>query len=158
MRASLKILLALCAAAALAAAQGAAGGPGVEVASFGWKYEGYAPFQTVRNRRSGATLSVKRGTEYVFKYRATAAVRNDGPKAVKAVEWDYVFSEPGGGKELKRYRLQSKQTVEPGATATLSKDVYVKPEEDSRHLTAGRQKVFITRVEYADGSAWKGKE
>jgi hypothetical protein len=156
MRASLKILLALCAAAAWAGAQGAAG-PGVRVGPFNWKYEGYAPFETVRNRRSGATLSMKRGTEYVFKYRATAAVTNDGAKAVRAVEWDYVFAEPEGGRELKRYRLQSKQAIEPGATATLSKDVFIKPEEDSRHLTAGRQKVFITRVEYADGSAWKGE-
>ncbi|HWS54580.1 MAG TPA: hypothetical protein VN228_10650 [Pyrinomonadaceae bacterium] len=156
MRTSLKILLALCAAAALAAARGPAGG--LEVVSFGWKYEGYAQAEVVRSKRSGHTLSVKRGTDYFFKYRAAATVRNDGAKAVRAVEWAYVFAEPEGGRELKRYRLQSKQTIEPGATATLTRDVSIKPDEESRHLTTGRQQVVVTRVEYADGSVWKGEK
>ncbi|MDQ3805452.1 MAG: hypothetical protein M3416_16690 [Acidobacteriota bacterium] len=158
MRTSLKLLLALCAAAAVAAAQAASVGQGVGVVAFGWKYEGYVPVEVVRSKKSGNTLSVKRGTDYVFKYRATATVKNSGAKAVKAVEWDYVFVEPEGGKELKRYRLQSKQAIGPGATETLSKDVSIKPEENTRHLTAGRQQVVVTRVEYADGSVWKAKD
>jgi len=155
MRTSFKVLLALCALAAVAAARTEAGGPGLEVVAFEWKYEGYAPVEVVRSKKSGHTLSVKRGTDYVFKYRAAATVRNGGAKAVEAVEWDYVFADPEGGKELKRYRLQSKQEVGPGATASLSKEVFIKPGEDTRHLTAGRQRVVVTRVEYADGSVWK---
>jgi len=155
MRTSLKLLLALCAVAAVAAAQGPARGEGVAVVSFGWKYEGYAPVEVVRNKKSGMTLSVKRGTDYVFKYRATATIRNDGAQAVKAVEWEYVFAEPEGGKELKRYRFESKQAVGPGATGALSKDVFIRPDENTRHLTRGRQRAVVTRVEYADGSVWK---
>jgi hypothetical protein len=157
MRTSLKLLPALWALAVAAAAQGPPGEPGVGVVSFGWKYEGYSQAEVVRSKRSGTELSVKRGMDYVFKYRATAKVRNSGAKAVKEIEWDYVFVEPEGGKELKRYRLQSKQAIEPGATATLSKDVSIKPGENTRHLTAGRQRVVVTRVEYADGSVWKAK-
>ncbi len=156
MRTSLKLFLLACCAAAVVSAQGGPGGP--EVVSFGWKYEGYLPVEVVRNRKSGMTLSVRRGTDYVFKYRAQAALRNAGAKAVKAVEWDYVFVEPEGGKELKRYRLRSKQPIAPGATETLVKEVFIKPGEDTRHLAAGRQQVAVTRVEYADGSVWKAKE
>jgi hypothetical protein len=158
MRTSLKLLLALWAAAAVAAAQGAAGEQGLEVVSFGWKYEGYSQAEVVRSKRSGHTLSVKRGMDYFFKYRASATVRNGGAKAVRAVEWAYLFVGPEGGKELKRYRLQSKQAIEPGATATLTKDVSIRPDDDSRHLTSGRQQVVVTRVEYADGSVWKGEK
>jgi hypothetical protein len=158
MRTSLKISLALWALAAVAAAQGPPGEPGVGVVAFGWKYEGYVAAEVVRGKTSGNTMSVKRGTDYVFKYRATATLKNSGAKAVKAVEWDYVFAEPEGGKELKRYRLQSKQAIEPGATATLSKDVSIKPGENTRHLTAGRQQVVVTRVEYADGSVWRAQK
>jgi hypothetical protein len=159
MRTSLKLFLALCVLAAVAAAQeGAAGGPGVEVGGFGWKYEGYVPVEVVRNKKSGHTLSVKRGTAYVFKYRAQATLKNNGAKAIKAVEWDYVFAEPEGGKELRRYRLQSKQAIAPGATQTLSKEVFIQPDEDTAHVTKGRQQVSVARVEYADGSVWKAKE
>ena len=156
MRTSLKLFLLVCCAAVAVAAQTEAAGP--EVVGFGWKYEGYLPIEVVRNRKSGTTMSVKRGTDYVFKYRAQATLRNAGAKAVKSVEWDYVFVEPEGGKELKRYRLRSKQTIAPGATETLAKEVFIKPDEDTRHLTAGRQQVTVTRVEYADGSVWRAKE
>lgn len=147
------LLLALFAAAAFGQEAG-----GLEVAGFSWKYEGYAPVEVVRKEKSGLTTSIRRGTDYVFKYKAQATFRNAGAKAVKAVEWDYVFSEPEGGKELKRYRLQSKQPIAAGATETLAKEVFIKPEENSRHLTAGRQSVSVARVEYADGSVWKGKD
>src|ERR1044072_8526776 len=53
----------------------------------------------------------------------------------------YVF------KDLKRSRLQSKQQVAPGATLSLSKEVLIGPDENTRHLTAGKQRVRLTRVE-----------
>ena len=153
-----KIIILLCALAAVAAAQGSddrRGAPGVEVSAFEWKYDGYAPVEVVRSSKSGVELKVKRGTDYVFKYESRLTVRNTGERAVKSVEWAHVFYDPATGKELKRYRLQSKQRVAAGETATLNKAVFIKPDENTRHLTAGKQRVQITRVEFEGGGDWK---
>ena len=164
MRATLKATFLICTLAtlgALAAAQGDGdkhGAPGVEVVGFAWKYDGYAPVEVVQSGKSGVTLSVKRGTSYVFKYTARLTVKNSGAKAVRVVEWDHVFFDPDGGKELKRYRLQSKQQIAPGATQALSKEVLIGPDENTRHLTAGAQKVRLARVEFTDGTVWRAEE
>src|SRR4051812_40872924 len=112
-----KITLILCALAAVAAAQGAderRGAAGGVVSAFEWKYEGYAPVEVVRSGKSGVELKVKRGTDYVFKYDSRLTLKNTGEKALKSIEWAHVFYDPATGKELKRYRLQSKQRVAAG--------------------------------------------
>ena len=158
---ALKITLLLCALAAVAAAQGAdddrRGAPGVEVSAFEWRYGGYAPVEVVRSGKSGVELKVKRGTDYVFKYESRLTVRNTGEKAVKSVEWAHVFYDPGTGKELKRYRLQAKQRVAAGETATLNKAIFIEPSESTRHLTTGKQRAQITRVEFDGGGEWKAE-
>jgi hypothetical protein len=154
-------MLMFCVLATLAAAQGEddrRGAPGVEVSAFEWKYEGYAPVEVVRSSKSGMALKVKRGTDYVFKYDSRLTVRNTGAKAVKSIEWAHIFYDPGTGKELKRYRLQSKQRVAAGETLTLDKAVFIKPDENTRHLTTGKQRVQITRVEFEGGGDWKVPE
>ena len=135
-----------------------AGAPGVDVTGFEWKYEGYMPVEVVDSGKSGVTLSVKRNTRYVFKYTAKLTVKNSGAKAVKAVEWDHLFVEREGGRELKRYHLQAKQQIAPGASQSLSKEVFIRPEESTRHIGEGRQRVRVTRVEFADGSVWRAEE
>lgn len=153
-----KILLLVCALAAWAVAQEAGdrrGAPGVEVSAFVWKYEGYAPVEVVRSGKSGVGLRVERGTEYVFKYDSRLTVRNTGGKALRSIEWAHVFYDAATGRELKRYRLQLKQRVAGGEAATLNRPVFIKPDESTRHLTAGRQRVQITRVEFEGGGKWK---
>jgi hypothetical protein len=160
MRATLKIIPLLCALAALASAQEAeerGGAPGVEVSAFEWKYEGYVPVEVVRSGKSGVALKVERGTDYVFKYESRLSVRNSGARAVKSVEWAHVFYDPATGKELKRYRLRLKQRVAAGDALTLNRTVFIEPDESTRHLTAGRQRVQITRVEFEGGGDWKAE-
>jgi hypothetical protein len=157
-KATVKAMLLLCALAALAAAQGPddrRGAPGVEVTGFDWKYEGYAPVEAVRSSKSGVELKVKRGTDYVFKYESRLTVTNSGGRALKSIEWAHVFYDPATGKELKRYRLQLKQRVAAGEALTLNRPVFIKPDESTRHLTTGRQRVQITRVEFEGGGDWK---
>ena len=158
-RATLKAILLLCALAAVAAAQGSderLRAPGVEVSAFEWKYGGYAPVEVVRSGKSGVELKVKRGTDYVFKYESRLTVRNTGEKSFKSVEWAHVFYDPATGKELKRYRLQLRQRVAAGETLTLNRAVFIEPDESTRHLTTGRQRVQITRVEF-EGGDWKAE-
>jgi len=160
MKATLTAILLLCAVTALAAAQASderRGAPGVSVSAFEWKYEGYAPVEVVRSGKSGVELKVKRGTDYVFKYESRLTVRNTGGKSVKSVEWAHVFYDPATGKELKRYRLQLKQRVAAGETLTLNRAVFIEPDESTRHLTTGKQRVHITRVEFEGGGDWKAE-
>jgi hypothetical protein len=152
----LLMLLMLWALAAVVAAQGG-GAQGLEVSAFEWKYEGYAPVEVVRSR-SGESIKVTHGTDYVFKYASRLTLKNSGARAVKSIEWIHVFSDPETGKELKRYHLELKQRVAAGETSTLAKAVFIKPGESTRHLTTGRQKVQLTRVEFEDGGVWKATE
>lgn len=135
-----------------------AGAPGLDVTGFDWKYEGYMPVEFVDSGRTGMTTSVKRNTRYVFKYVSKLTLKNSGAKAVKTVEWEHLFVERGGEKELKRYRLQAKQQIAAGSSQTVAKEVYIKPEESTRHIGEGVQKVRVTRVEFADGTVWRADE
>jgi hypothetical protein len=135
--------------------------PDVSVLGFEWKYAGYDRAETVKENESSVSddpstaIKVARGTVYVFKYTAKATVKNTGTKAIKAVSWDYVFTDEKERKELKRYRLQSKQQILPGETQTLASTVGLDPKDKTRHITTGKQSVEITKLEYADGSVWK---
>ena len=158
---SLTAMFALFALAALAAGQGAAekrDAPGLPVVGFEWKYNGYGRVEVVRSGKSATSIKMKREMDYVFKYLARVTVKNDGAKSIKAVEWDYVFDDPEGGKELKRYRFQSKQQVAAGSTVALTKEAFIQPDENTRHINAGKQRVQITRVEFADGTVWRLEE
>lgn len=166
MKKTLSAILLLCAmsfgafgtAASAGGDDAKAGAPGLEVTGFDWKYEGYMPVEIVDSGRTGMTTSVKRNTRYVFKYVSKLTLKNSGAKAVKAVEWEHLFVEREGGKELKRYRLQAKQQIAAGASQTVSKEVYVKPDESTRHIKEGVQKVRLTRVDFADGTVWRAEE
>jgi hypothetical protein len=116
------------------------------------------PFEVVRSEKTAESIKTARGTDYVFKYVTRLTVRNSGAKALKSIEWAHVFSDPETGKELKRYRVQSKERVAPSETLTLTKAVFIKPGESTRHLNAGRQRVEVTRVEYDDGTVWRATE
>src|SRR3712207_4088753 len=137
LRATLKAILLLCVVTALAAAQGPgerAGAPGLEVSSFEWKYEGYAPVEVVRSSKSGVALKVERAPDTVYKPDPRLTVRNTGARAVRSIEWAHVFYAPATGKELKRYQLQVKQRVAPAETTKLNRAVFIKPDESTRHL------------------------
>ena len=139
--------------------------PDLSILSFDWKYSGYVRAETVKGNETisstdtSTAVKLSRKTIYVFKYTARAKLKNTGLKTIKAVSWDYVFRDAlGERKELKRYRLQSKQQVLPGETQLLSRDVELDPKDNTRHITTGKQNVEIVRIEYADGSVWRQKQ
>jgi hypothetical protein len=129
-----------------------------EVVGFEWKYQGYGSVETVRDESNTISVKSKRGTIYVFKYTARASLKNTATKTIKAVEWNYVFVDAESGKELKRYKILSKQQILPMETQTLAKDIFLNLKEDTRHLKTGRQKILLTRIEYTDGSNWRAPE
>jgi hypothetical protein len=136
----------------------------VTILNFNWKYAGYERAETVKGNESisntdtSTSVKMARKTIYVFKYTAKATLRNSGTKTIKAISWDYVFTDAKEQKELKRYKLQSKQQILPGETQILLRDVAIDPKDDGRHLTTGKQSVEVTKIEYTDGSVWKRQE
>ena len=129
------------------------------VVSFEWKYAGYQRAETTKGYDSAkskdGSYKIARATVYVFKYMAKAVLKNTGAKAIKEVSWDYVFTNPESGKEVRRFKIQSRQQISPGASETLAKDISIAPGEDTRPLNTARQSVQVTRIEYADGSTWR---
>ncbi len=161
MRAALTLVL-LAALAAVCAARAFdrdAPAPDVTVLSFEWKYVGYDRAETLKHNESGANdvpaHKIARGTVYVFKYTARATLKNTGAKAIKAVSWEYVFTDEKERKELKRYKLHSKQQILPGETQTLAVGLGLDPKDKTSHIATGKQSVEITKLEYSDGSVWK---
>jgi hypothetical protein len=138
-----------------------AAAPDISILSFDWKYAGYQSAETIKENESGTNSSgstgykASRKTVYVFKYTARATLKNTGTKTIKAISWEYVFADAVAQKELKRYKLQSKQQILPGETQTLTRDVGLDPKENTRHISTGKQSVEITKIEYTDGSAWR---
>lgn len=126
-----------------------------EINGFDWKYQGYSSGETVHDESTTLSMKSKRSVVYVFKYTAKVNLKNLAKKTIKAVEWNYVFVDPESGKELKRYKIISKQQISPGETQTLAKDISFNLKENTSHLKTGKQKVLLARIEYTDGSSWR---
>lgn len=126
-----------------------------EITGFEWKYQGYASMETVREESKPLSMKAQRGMVYVFKYTAKVTLKNLAAKPIKAIEWNYIFVDPASQKELKRYKIQSKQQILPDQTQTLTKDIFLNLKDDTSHLKSGKQKVLLARIEYADGSNWR---
>jgi hypothetical protein len=186
---ALATILFLFACAASAPAQSGAppdGPPDLTVVKFSWRHEarlqgwdrltGSAAVESqgvyqdrideaLNSNRDPNRLSYPRPPvgRRVEQYVYQAKVRNDGPRKVTAVEWEYVFADPVTQKELARRRFQSLRRIKPGANATLSGTSKFPP---SRVVSAGGlaknsrspfdERVVIRCVAYSDGAVWKG--
>ena len=99
-------------------------------------------------------------SRYVFVYKAT--VKNTSAKAIKSIDWDYVFLERGTENELGRQQFTSEEKVSAGKTKELIVTI-TKPPTKTISLTAlnanergtldGR--VILVRIDYADGTSWR---
>lgn len=100
-----------------------------------------------------AQTPIARGSDMIqniaIRHETYLLVKNSGSKIIKAIGWDYVFfTDSTGEHELKRHTFRSKKKIAPGEAKFLSE--YVDKRAASRY-----QKVFINRVEFADGSIWQ---
>ena len=94
-------------------------------------------------------------------YRYKVQVRNDGPKTIKLVDWDYVFLDPATRAEVARQLFTSEEKVGPGRVKDL--DVFVLTPPVRTVSAQGKRKeapqfieqVILMRVVYSDGSVWQ---
>jgi hypothetical protein len=98
-----------------------------------------------------------------YGFRYTISVRNDGAKAVRELDWDYVFTDAATGEEVGRHKFTSEGRVPPGKGKEFSFFIPNPPAMrvsayalDSKNERAGLQEqVVLMRVLYEDGTVWQ---
>jgi hypothetical protein len=99
---------------------------------------------------------------YYFMYRAS--MKNLSTKAIKEIDWDYIFLDAATGEELDRRQFTSVQNIGPGKQKELTFTLPTPPTRrvsvyslDKKERAGIGEKVIIVRVTYADGSVWELK-
>lgn len=162
--------------------------PGVEVIKYSWSkdridwerdplrtpVESYREMTTrVRTeRRQGTALEerLNRATReelkqpskpprYAFGYKLQ--VNNLGDKAIKEIDWDYVFTDEISGEELGRRQFTSVEKVAPGKRKELIVRASAAPSNRISVYSLGKDEhkgmvelVVILRLLYDDGTTW----
>jgi hypothetical protein len=81
---------------------------------------------------------------------ATGVFRNNSQKTVSALEWDFVFSDKGTGKELRRFNVKFRQEIKPGQTVALSKIFFLESDKSPQSLEKADRKLVVKSVEFGD--------
>lgn len=99
---------------------------------------------------------------YAFGYKLT--VLNAGPKAIKEIDWDYVFTDATTGEELGRRDFTSVEKIGAGKRKELSVFASSPPTQRisvyalAKHERDGLvERVIIVRILYDDGTSWQAR-
>ena len=114
-------------------------------------------------KADAANIAVKHKdppSRYVFVYKTT--IKNVSTKAIKSIDWDYVFLERGTENEIGRQQFTSDEKISPGKTKELVVTI-TKPPTKTISLTALNEnergtldgRVILVRIDYADGTSWQ---
>jgi hypothetical protein len=113
-----------------------------------------------RNRREQQKESPSKPPRYAFNYKLS--IYNAGLKAIKEVDWDYVFTDSATGAELGRRQFTSVEKVAPGKGKGLSILVSSPPTHSISVYAFGKnerdglgEQIIISRILYADGTLWQ---
>lgn len=99
---------------------------------------------------------------YVFNYKLS--VRNTGSKAIREIDWDYVFRDAATGEELGRRQFTSLEKIGPFKHKELSVLLSSPPTQRISVNTLGKkerdglgEEVIVLRILYDDGTAWPAR-
>lgn len=120
-----------------------------------------SPLEERLNRaRKDEQKGEKEPPRYIFNYKVS--VQNESAKAIKEIDWDYVFIDSAMGETLGRREFTSTVKIAAGKKKELSVrvsspptqtiSVYKLGENEGAGLT---QNVAILRILYEDGTEWK---
>jgi hypothetical protein len=97
---------------------------------------------------------------YAFLYKAT--FRNEGAKAVKEIDWDYVFLDAATREVLGRREFTAVEKIAAGKSKELTFFVSSPPTQkisaqslDRRERDGLAERVVVVRVLYEDGTVWR---
>ena len=99
-------------------------------------------------------------SRYVFVYKTT--LKNLGDKAIKSIDWDYVFYDRQTETEIGRREFTSEEKISPGKAKELIVTISKPPTQtisltalNTNERTALMERVIVIRIDYADGSVWQ---
>lgn len=96
---------------------------------------------------------------YAFHYKIS--IKNSARKAIKEIDWDYVFSDAVTGQEVGRREFTGVEKIAPGKSRELSFMTPAAPTQrisaqalDKKERAGLNEQVVIVRVLYDDGTVW----
>jgi hypothetical protein len=85
------------------------------------------------------------------KYKVSIVVRNDGPRAIGAVTFEYLLGYAHGRRPPERLTFKVRREIKPGEALTLS-HTFV----SAKHVVLrSREQANVKSIEYKDGSIWR---
>ena len=95
-------------------------------------------------------------------YRYKLTLRNDGPKTITSIDWDYLFVDPTDQRELARHQFTSDETIKPGKSKELGV-LYLTPPVKTLSAPLLNEKnpidiverAEVIRLQFSDGSSWQ---
>ncbi|HZH30940.1 MAG TPA: hypothetical protein VEY11_09265 [Pyrinomonadaceae bacterium] len=110
-----------------------------------------------RNKR---TLDVPSSQMPTYLYQVR--LRNTGTKAIRAIDWGYIFTDPETQMEVGRHRYSNKVKIRPEKNSDLIGRTSSHPTFLVNVKNTGKEpgkqpteQVVIYRVEYDDGTVWQ---
>jgi hypothetical protein len=107
-----------------------------------------------------STIHQSARPRYGFVYKVV--VQNNSSKAIKSIDWDYVFVDRAAQIEVGRREFTSVEKIAPGKSKELR---FFIPNPPTRTISVSRlnederkglvEDVAIVRIEYADGTLWQ---
>ena len=96
---------------------------------------------------------------YAFVYKI--AIKNNGDKAIKEFDWDYVFFDALTGQEFGRRQFTGVEKINPGKSEELSFRVASPPTKtisvyalDKNERRSLNEAAVLVRIVYSDGTVW----
>lgn len=94
------------------------------------------------------------GNRLVQGYAYRATVRNTGSKTIKAIDWDYVFTDPASQVVISRHMFSSSVSIGPGKSKQLFEFTSSSPTIIVSVNNPYVEQVIINRITFSDGTEW----
>lgn len=119
---------------------------------------GQDPLPLPRGTPSRRGMAGSASTEYIYE----AKFSNTGGRKIRRVVWEYVFLVPGSQQEVGRRQFDSKVSMAPGKTQSITVRSASPPANTVDVSQTGKklrdqytERVVIKSIEYEDGTLWQ---
>lgn len=124
--------------------------PDFEVSDPQFAYDVNARFRPSTQLFAKDNITDSKGTTNWIVQERSALFHNTGTKTVESVTWEYILYRDAAKTDLARvYTIRNRTKILPGESLRLKKAVY-------SMTTSPYKNARIVRIEYADGTIWKG--
>jgi hypothetical protein len=140
--------------------------PGITIAKYKWEPANAGPSvdssikaesDSPSGDSSGTTPDSQIGDRQMFVY--WVEVTNGGPKAIKAIRWDYIITDGKTGEELGRHEFESLEKIGRDKTKRLNARSRISPTRIVPIQVSDKgstvERVTLTCIVYDDGSLWQ---